>query len=65
MSERKGFAIFAITKHGLGHAARLAAQLPAADVYVSEKLLARAHSEHGLRAALPLSLPMGPTLQRV
>jgi cobalt-precorrin 5A hydrolase len=65
MSERKGFAIFAITKHGLAHAARLAQQLPAADVYVSEKLLARAREEHGLTAALPLGLPMGPTLTRV
>ena len=64
MSERKSFAIFAITKHGLGHAARLAAQLPAADVYVSEKLIERARSEHGLTQALPLGLPMGPTLQR-
>ena len=64
MSERKSFAIFAITKHGLGHAARLAAQLSAADVYVSEKLLERARSEHGLCDALPLGLPMGPTLQR-
>jgi cobalt-precorrin 5A hydrolase len=64
MSERKSFAIFAITKHGLGHAARLAAQLPAADVFVSEKLLERARTEHGLRDALPLGLPMGPTLQR-
>lgn len=64
MTERGSFAIFAITKHGLGHAARLAEQLPAADVYVPEKLLERAKSEHGLQNALPLGLPMGPTLQR-
>lgn len=65
MAERKSFAIFAITKHGLGHAARLASQLPAADVFVSEKLIERARSEHGLHDALPLGLPMGPTLERV
>jgi cobalt-precorrin 5A hydrolase len=64
MSERKSFAIFAITKHGLGHAARLASQLPAADVYVSEKLLDKARTEHGLTQALPMGLPMGPTLKR-
>jgi cobalt-precorrin 5A hydrolase len=57
---RKPFAVFAITKHGLGIAARLCPDLVGADLYVSEKLLAAA--PHG---ALPLPLPMGPTLSRL
>jgi cobalt-precorrin 5A hydrolase len=64
MSARRSYAIYAITKHGLGHAARLARELgtDCADVFVSERLLGSA-AEHSLEAALPLGLPMGPTLR--
>jgi cobalt-precorrin 5A hydrolase len=55
---RRPFAIYAITTHGIEIAARLAAALPGADLYVSEKLLARAPA-----GARPLPLPMGPTLR--
>ena len=57
MSTRKPFAIYAITKHGIGIAARLLAGLPGADLYVSEKLHTMAPA-----GALPLRLPMGPLL---
>ncbi len=56
-AQRKAFAIYAITKHGIGIAERLVAQLPDADLYVSEKLRA-----HAPARALPLPLPMGPLL---
>jgi len=36
MSTRKPFAIYAITKHGIGIGARLVARLPGAYLYVSE-----------------------------
>lgn len=54
---RKSFAIYAITKHGIGIAERLLAHVPDADLYVSEKLRASAPAR-----ALPLPLPMGPLL---
>ncbi|MGH7184787.1 MAG: cobalt-precorrin 5A hydrolase [Pseudomonadota bacterium] len=57
MSTRKPFALYAITRHGIGIAARLLAGLPGADLYVSEKLHAAAPE-----GALPLRLPMGPRL---
>lgn len=57
MSERKTFAIYAITKHGIGIAERVLPQLPGADLFVSEKLRALAPP-----GALPLALPMGPVL---
>lgn len=57
MSEQKPFAIYAITKHGIGIATRLLPQLPGADLFVSEKLRALAPP-----GALPLALPMGPVL---
>jgi cobalt-precorrin 5A hydrolase len=57
VSARKPFAIYAITKHGIQIAERLLAQLPDADLYVSEKLRAGAPTR-----ALPLPLPMGPLL---
>lgn len=60
--ERKSFAVYAITRHGLGIAARLAGTLDDADVYVSEKLLAAAHAIPALSGALTLKLPMGPEL---
>ncbi|HVR64627.1 MAG TPA: cobalamin biosynthesis protein [Polyangia bacterium] len=55
---RKPFAIYAITRHGIGIARRLLdGRLPGADLYVSEKLAAQAPPE-----ARALALPMGPTL---
>ena len=62
MGERKPFAIYAITRHGLGIAARLAETLGDADVYVSEKLLGTANAIPQLSRALTLKLPMGPVL---
>jgi len=56
-AERKTFAIYAITRHGVGIAGRLASSLPHADLYVSDKV--RAGAPEG---ALPLPLPMGPLL---
>jgi len=56
-AERKSFAVYAITVHGVRIAGRLVEGLPGADLYVSEKLLARAPA-----GALPLPLPMGPLL---
>jgi cobalt-precorrin 5A hydrolase len=64
IAERKSFAIYAITKHGVAIAGRLAMALPAADIFVSEKLVTAARSMPSLAAAAPLSLPMGPTLSR-
>jgi cobalt-precorrin 5A hydrolase len=55
--DRKPYALYAITTHGIGIAARLKDALPGADLYVSLKL--RAHAPVG---SLPLPLPMGPTL---
>ncbi|HZS41342.1 MAG TPA: cobalamin biosynthesis protein [Polyangia bacterium] len=57
MSERKPYAIYAITTHGIGIAEKLRAALPGADLFVSEKLLAKAGP-----GAIKLPLPMGPTL---
>jgi cobalt-precorrin 5A hydrolase len=56
-AERKPFAIYAITRHGIAIARRLVPELTGADLYVSEKLFAGAPP-----GALPLALPMGPTL---
>jgi cobalt-precorrin 5A hydrolase len=57
VTERKPYAIYAITKHGIGIAGRLLAALPDADLYVSEKLFAQAPA-----GARLMPLPMGPTL---
>ncbi|MDZ4855912.1 MAG: cobalamin biosynthesis protein [Nitrospirota bacterium] len=57
IAERKPFAMYAITKHGIAIASRLLPQLPGADLFVSEKLIASAPA-----GALRLPLPMGPTL---
>ena len=57
MNQRKPFAIYAITTHGIAIAERLLAGLPEADLFVSDKLRARAPKQ-----ALSLPLPMGPTL---
>ncbi|WNG47575.1 cobalamin biosynthesis protein [Archangium minus] len=56
---RKPYAVYAITLHGLGIAERLLAGLPGAELYVSEKLMAKAPA-----GALSMKLPMGPTLSR-
>jgi len=55
--KRKPFAVYAITKHGIEIARRLLESMPQADLYVSEKFVARAPER-----ALPLPLPMGPLL---
>ena len=57
MSERRPMAIYAITRHGVDIAARLAAALPDGDLYVSEKLFAAAPA-----GARRLPLPIGPVL---
>lgn len=57
IAERKPFAVYAITKHGIAIASRLLPQLSGADLLVSEKLIASAPA-----GALRLPLPMGPTL---
>jgi len=54
---RKPYAIYAITKHGVAIAARLAPRLPGADLFVSDKV--RTGAPDG---ALRLPLPMGPFL---
>ncbi|MGH8701324.1 MAG: hypothetical protein ACREVR_09185, partial [Burkholderiales bacterium] len=54
---RRPFALYAITKHGVGIAARLLPGLPGADLYVSGKV--RVGAPVG---TLPLPLPMGPYL---
>lgn len=57
ISERKPFAVYAITRHGIGIAGRLLPQLPGANLFVSEKLTPSAPP-----GALRLPLPMGPML---
>ena len=54
---RRPFAIYAITRHGLGIAARLAAALPGAELFVSAKLAATAPA-----GSHSFALPMGPLL---
>jgi cobalt-precorrin 5A hydrolase len=54
---RRPWAIYAITTHGIELAGRLLAALPDADLFVSEKLWAKAPP-----TAKRLPLPMGPTL---
>ena len=54
---RRPFALYAITRHGIEIAARLAQALPGADLFVSERLFA--HAPPGARR---MPLPMGPTL---
>ena len=57
IAERKPFAIYAITKHGIAIASRLRPQLSGSDLFVSEKLIGLAPPD-----VLRLPLPMGPTL---
>jgi cobalt-precorrin 5A hydrolase len=54
---RKPFAVYAITKHGVNIAERLAARLQGADLFVSGKLMAQAPA-----GSRPMPLPMGPML---
>lgn len=58
MSDRRPFAVYAITRHGVAIAGRLAAGLPGVDLFVSEKLAALAPP-----SARPFALPMGPLLR--
>lgn len=54
---RKPYAVYAITRHGIEIAKKLAPGLPGADLYVSQKLFGEAPG-----GARPLPLPMGPLL---
>jgi cobalt-precorrin 5A hydrolase len=62
MAQRKPFAIYAITRHGLESAARLARKISDPDIYISEKLLDSARAMPALSHARALKLPMGPVL---
>jgi cobalt-precorrin 5A hydrolase len=57
MAERKPFALYAITRHGVDVAVRLLEALPGAELHVSEKLAGAAPPR-----ARPLPLPMGPRM---
>src|SRR5713226_4801151 len=57
--ERKSWAVYAITRHGIEIARNLLPHLSGADLYVSEKFLQTAPE-----VALTLPLPMGPTLEK-
>jgi cobalt-precorrin 5A hydrolase len=57
VSDRRPFAVYAITRHGVKIAARLMAGLPGAELFVSEKLFADAPP-----GARRMPLPMGPLL---
>ena len=57
--ERKSWAVYAITRHGIEIARNLLPHLSGADLYVSEKFLQTAPE-----GALTLPLPMGPTLEK-
>lgn len=56
-AQRKPYAVYAITRHGIKIATTLMPGLPGADLYVSERLF-----EGAPPGALQLSLPMGPRL---
>ncbi|HEY0708957.1 MAG TPA: cobalamin biosynthesis protein [Polyangia bacterium] len=58
---RRPFALYAITRHGLAIGKRLAAAVPAADLFVSQKLAASLTGEVPPEARL-FPLPMGPLL---
>ncbi len=62
--DRKPYAIYAITRHGLEIAKRLVADLPDASLFVSERLIEAARTEVGLHESKPMALPMGPTLSQ-
>jgi cobalt-precorrin 5A hydrolase len=61
-ASRKPFAIYAITRHGLETASRLAETFRDADIYVSEKILTAAPPMPRLGNVIALKLPMGPAL---
>jgi cobalt-precorrin 5A hydrolase len=56
-SQRKPYAVYVITKHGLEIARRLAEGMIGVDLYVSEKFMADAP-----KGAIPLKLPFGPLI---
>jgi cobalt-precorrin 5A hydrolase len=56
---RRGFALYAITRHGLATALRLRAALPDAELFVSERLRAAVPAEV---PCVAFALPMGPLL---
>lgn len=58
LRERRPFAIYAITQHGVHIAERLAAKLPGATIFASDRVRA------GLPTAERLPLPMGPFLEQ-
>src|SRR6478736_2507749 len=58
MTERKGVAIYAITRHGIDIACRISQALPDSDLLISEKLKDRAPA-----GAQLFPLPMGPLLE--
>lgn len=60
MSERRPFAVYAITRHGVEVAARLCDKLPGADLFVSESRRPFAPAN-----ARSLPLPMGPYLAEI
>ena len=64
MEQRKPYAIYAITRHGLAIAGRLVAGLGDADLFVSERLFDTARAEAALNGCKSMGLPMGPTLSR-
>ncbi len=64
IAERKPFAIYVITKHGLAIAQKLVRHLGTAEVLVSERLRESAKSIPDLSDCLPLALPIGPTLSK-
>lgn len=57
-SNKRTFAIYVITKHGLGIAEKVMQALPDCDLYVSERLFDSAPA-----VAIKMPLPMGPTLR--
>ncbi|HWL89028.1 MAG TPA: cobalamin biosynthesis protein, partial [Polyangiaceae bacterium] len=56
-SSRRPFAVYAITRHGIDIARRIATSIPGTDLFVSAKLAHLAPPE-----ARPFALPMGPLL---
>lgn len=55
---RNTFAIYVITRHGLAIASRLRLAIPDAALFVSTRL-----TDEAPKDAIPMSLPMGPTLK--
>lgn len=59
MIERKTFAIYVITKHGLGIAENIRRRFPGSDLFVSSRLFDQAPA-----GSIKMGLPMGPTLEK-